>query len=211
MIPVPGLEQVKISWINIQKEGFNLFGFLLYTACDKVVTEYIKDGIFDLDILSGEDCAIFVVEPPSKNWIDYTKNKNHIWWKLYGNKLEKKDSLFTQSKIDDFVENFTSIFRKNIIANNKNCNIIIGDGNTITLDQLINPSLSELYNRSESINVARHFNLTAKDIPCLIFFKDINDTVIWNSPLGNLTSHERLNYFFRDFFESNEFKSLLIR
>ena len=49
MIPIPGLEDVKIKWVLLEKEGFLLFGFLLYTNSDRALVDYMKDGLFDLD------------------------------------------------------------------------------------------------------------------------------------------------------------------
>ena len=206
MIPVPGLEHIRIAWIRLEKEGFVLFGFLLYTSSDRAIVDYIKEGIFELDILSGDECAIFVIESPSKEWIEYTKYSNHSWWRLFGKELMERTY---DQKIESNKQKM-SLLEKNIIENNHNCTIVIGDDNHIALWQLISPEINLLFNRAEAINVAKHFNLECSDIPCLIFFNDLDSHVIWNSPIGQLDTQNELKIFFRKFFDSNDFTSLLI-
>ena len=85
MIPVPGLENVQCAWVDIKAQGFTLHGFLTFLASDHYFPEYLDgEGLSDLDVWSGHDCAIFVVQSPSAAWIQYTKATDHTWWKLFG-------------------------------------------------------------------------------------------------------------------------------
>lgn len=206
MIPIPGFEQVKVVWVRLEKEGFVLYGFLLYTSADRGLVDYIRDGIYDLDVLSGKECAVFVIESPSAEWIAYARQTDHTWWHLFGSEIieeaNKGAGNSGRSKI--------SLLERNIIENNHNSVIIVGDGNTATsLQQIINPIITIPYNRAEAFKVAKHFGLEAKDVPCLIFFKDMNSRVIWKSLLGHLTTQNELKVYFREFFDSPEYDSIL--
>ncbi len=209
MIPIPGLEDVKIKWVLLEKEGFLLFGFLLYTNSDRALVDYMKDGLFDLDFLSGDKCAIFVIESPSKEWIARTQKSGHTWWKIYGNQLITRRTAET-TNFQAKKHSIFPIIQKIIIENNQDCMIAIGDGNHININQLLEPDIDLLYDRSEALRVARFFGLQAKDVPCLIFFKDLDSHIIWNSPLGNLQSQNEVKLFFRQFFESSEFSALMM-
>lgn len=205
MIPVPGLEQVKVMWVLIEKEGYRLYGFLLYTMADKALSEYIRGGIFDLDLLSGDECAIFLIKSPSKEWIRYSQTNNHAWWKLYGNELSER----AKNRQDELRRSKISLLEKNIIENNHDCTIVIGDGNSVSLWQIIEPELDLPYQPAEALRVARHFGLKSTDVPCLIFFQDLNSNVIWRAPLGTLNSSTDVKMFFREFFESTDYRSLI--
>lgn len=204
MGPIPGFDQVQVVWLRLEKEGFSLFGFLLYTSSDRVVVDYMKEGIFDLDILSGDECYIFVIESPSKEWIELTKQSNHSWWRLFGREHFEKEN-----KNIDSGRKGLSLLEKNIVENNRDCTIVIGNENCISLNQIIEPPSNLLFNRAEALNVAKHFGLGSKDVPCLIFFKDLKSDVIWKSSIGEFESQKELKNFFRDFFDSSDFLSLL--
>lgn len=205
MFPVPGLDQIRVAWILIEREGFLLYGFLLYTSSDRAVVDYIKEGIFDLDILSGNECAIFIIESPSKEWIEYTQRSNNSWWLLFGKELTEK---FSREKAEPSQQRL-SLLERNIIENNHNCSIVIGDGNIVSLWQIIEPQINLLYNRAEALRVAKYFGLDSKDIPCLIFFKNLKSQIIWKSSIEDLDTQNDLKKFFREFFDSNDFKALL--
>jgi hypothetical protein len=205
MIPVLGLEQVQVAWVIIEKEGYRLYGFLLYTSSDRAIVDYMRDGIFDLDFLSGDECAVFAIESPSKEWLEYTKKRSHSWWRLFGKKLAERYSSDQLSS----VQKKMSLLEKNIIENNHNCTIVIGSDNTVSLMQILDPPINLLYDRIEALKVAKYFGLSGRDVPCLIFFKDLGSQIIWKSSLGTLKTQDELKGHFRDFFESHEFKSLL--
>jgi len=204
MIPIPGLEEIKVQWLLIEKGGYKLYGFLLYTCTDTVLVEYLKNGLTELDVLSGDKCAIFLIEPPSKKWITYARKKGHLWLSLFlpdGTRNAVEEMNDTEATHQQVVNT--------LIANNANSVIVVGDHVKVTLNQLLDPEYNELYDRTEAISVARHFNLKASDIPCLIFFKNLEGNVIWNKSLDGYQTIRDLNNFFRGFFESDDFKSLL--
>lgn len=209
MIPVAGLEQVNVAWIVLQKEGYVLYGFLLYTDADRAVVDFMSDGIFDLDVLSGDNCAIFVIESPSEKWITYSKQGDHTWWQLFGKQLAEKT--LAEKQVDESSKSFwqkITFFQKIIIQNNANANIVVGDNNIVTLAHIIQPRISLLYNRNEAFEVAKHFGIAKTELPCLIFFKDLKGRVIRKRPLEQFDSQVSLKKFFRDFFDGDDFKSM---
>jgi hypothetical protein len=209
MIPVSGLEQVNVAWLVLLKEGYVLYGFLLYTDSDRAVVDYMSDGIFELDVLSGEECAVFVIESPSERWIAQAKHSDHTWWRLFGEKLareaitEKVPAEQTKTSRYSF-----SLIQKVIVQNNSDSTVVIGDDNTVALAHIIQPKIGLLYNRAEALKVARHFGVYG-EVPCLIFFKELDGSVIWKKQLEELDSQQSLKRFFRAFFESSEFTSML--
>lgn len=211
MIPVPGLEQVKVKWILLEQEGFLLYGFLLYSNQDVPLVEYMERGLGELDRLSGSECAIFVIEPPSKEWVQYTRRKKHSWWRLFGEELvadrldedDDSEELTTSRKV--------SVLERNIIENNHHSVIIVGDGNTMLLKSLMDPDSDIFFDRDDALDVARFFGIDYQEIPCLIFFEELESRVIWKSILSHLSTQKEVKEFFREFFNSDEFRALLYR
>lgn len=203
MLPIPGLEQIRIQWLMIEKGGYKLYGFLLYTGTDNVLVDYLKEGITDLDVMSGNECAIFLIEPPSKKWISYARSKGHQWLNLFPQEKDAGAAAQTDNGLSrDQLVNV-------LVSGNERSVVVVGNNNVVSLNQLLEPEYDELYDRSEALAVARHFNLSWTDIPCLIFFKDLDGDVIWNKNLGTYLTIKELTGFFRAFFGSAEFSSLL--
>lgn len=207
MMPFPGLYEVKIQWLAIQQGNYKIYGFLIYTGSDTAIVEFLKEGIVDLDILSGEECAIFLIEPPSKRWIDYVKKKNHPW-SQYLNYLtaanhEAQDA--SENALDD-----TDLAPNTVLLQDiRNAVVVVGHNNHVSMNQLLEPDYESLFDRSEAYKVAEHFHIAKNEIPCLVFFKNLNDDVIWMQPLEEYDTQKALKVFFRSFFESPAFKSFL--
>ncbi|MBC9786656.1 hypothetical protein H1S01_19635 [Heliobacterium chlorum] len=196
-MPISNFREIQANWIIIKNQGYELFGFLLYTDADESIVNYISTGIFDLDILKGEKCQIFIIEAPSNRWIQHAASLQHPWWKLFGSNYA--------NKIEDKTENYIS--RKlalDIISNNKKCIIITGNGNQINLNQLLEPY--NYFNRSEALRIAKHFGLNYNEVPCLIFFYDLYSRDVFKIDLRNI---QDLKSFFRNFFDSEEYYELI--
>ena len=211
MFIVTGLEQIRVKWlVRSDKSSYQLLGFLLYTDSDRAMVDYMRDGIFDLDELSGEECAIFVIESPSEKWINYSKQKNHDWWTLFGKELaEKALSERSPEKPKSFLRNLFS-FEQVIIKDNLNTTIVVGNDNTVSLAHIIQPTISLLYNRNEALKVARHFGIALKELPCIFFFKDFESKDGRKVPLQQYDSQSQLTSFFRSYFESDDYKSQFV-
>ena len=205
MVLFPTLEQAKVKWLCLQTNHVTLFGFLLYTNSDRVIVDYMSDGICELDYLSGEQCLIFVSESPSKQWIEYTRLNSHLWWRTFRQTIAENSS----TSPENLKARTITLLARNIVENNEKSNVIVGNNNKVLIQQIINPDINLLFDRTEALRIARHFQVQPKDVPCLIFFKDLNSSVIWKSTLGHLTEQNDVKNFFRVFFNSSDFQSLL--
>lgn len=209
MYIVPGISDVKIACITLKTKGIELFGFLLYTDSDRVLVDYIQDGIFELDRITGDKCAVFVIEPPSKRWFSYVKQKQHTWWKMYGDKYSERNSL--RQKLSESVKNLMNTFNRITINDNSNCQIVVGVNNTISLDHIVQSDYNTVFDRQEALNIAKHFGLEYRSLPCLVFFDSLDSKEIVIKELGEHTDRETLKTYFRIFFDSTEFQHLIKR
>lgn len=206
MIPVPGLDQVRIAWIQIQAYGFILYGFMLYSDMDTPLVQYMQSGILELDSLSGSECAIFVIESPSTKWIEVTRRKDHPWWKLFGGKVKEDVSeLQSQSQL----AGADNILLQSLVKNQQAIIVRVGEGQLATLEHLLEPKYHLLYDRNEVWAVAKHFGIKPEDVPCVVFFNDLDTGEITVVDLTDLRSERQATRFFRRFFSSKEFKGLL--
>jgi hypothetical protein len=194
MIPIPGLESVKCAWIDIQAHGFSLHGFLLFLASDHFFPEYLDgEGLGDLDVWSGDDCAIFVVQSPSAAWIEYTKATGHSWWKLFGHLIDQ----------DSYVGEF--------LSTHGNAAVLEIDGKARTLREVFAPCLNQFQHSKEIAKVLHRFNLQPTDHPSLILFRDISDREVWHIDLRDLVDipQRDLRAALQTWFSGNDFKQLL--
>lgn len=206
MIPVPGLDEVRIAWIQIQAYGFILYGFMLYSDMDTPLVEYMQSGILELDTLSGSECAIFVIESPSTKWIEVTRRKDHPWWKLFGGKVQSNDrGIQSESQLP----NVNRELLQSLVKNQQAIIVQAGEGRLSTLQHLLEPNYHLLYDRNEVWAVAKHFGIKPEQIPCLVFFNDLDTGEITIVDLTDLRSERQTTRFFRRFFSSKEFKALL--
>ena len=194
MIPIPCLENVKCAWIEIQAQGFCLHGFLVFLASDHNFPEYIEgDGLGDLDVWSGSDCAIFMVHSPSAAWIDYTRATGHAWWKLFGNIID--------------ISSETAGF----LAALGNERVLEIGGARRTLKEVFAPSMNQFQHGHEISKILHRFNLSPTDHPSLILFKDLYDTSVWHVDLKSLVGipERDLRASLQRWFSSADFKLLI--
>ena len=195
MIPIPGLESVRSAWLTIEAEGFNLHGFFVYAAGDHYFPEYIEgDGLSELDRWSTNECAIFVVHSPSEQWIKYTKQKDHIWWKMFKDKIGS-------NPID--VDMFSQYGQTALLQ--------IGDERK-TMQEIFAPCLNQFMRGDEIDKILQCFGLRETDSPCIILFKDLfKEGPVWiirlHKELG--LSQDQLSLLFRDWFDTGAFRTIL--
>src|SRR6266567_4836492 len=96
MFPVLDLASLRLSWIRIRSEHFVLYGFMLYSDLDTALVDYVRLAFSELDYLAGVECAIFVIEAPSLEWIETAHRKNHPWFRILGQSV-RKDSAIMQT------------------------------------------------------------------------------------------------------------------
>lgn len=162
MIPVPGLESVRLKWVIIKSAHYILHGFFLYTRSDRYFPEYVDDtGLADLEMWSGKELALFIITPPSRQWIDYTKRTNHMWWQLYGEQVEH-----LTSQVGDAIWEQEPILQ-------------IDDGRK-TFQEVFAPRLDQFDHNAEIGRILDRFGLRETDHPCIILFKDMRDRQVWH-------------------------------
>ena len=170
MIPVPGLDSVRCAWVEIRQEGFVLHGFLLYRSTDHYFPEYLDgDGLDDLNIWTGDDYAVFVVQSPSAQWIEYTRATNHTWWKLFGRYTEDGSSTFSD-----------------LAVNVGNAAVLAVGEETLTLRDVFAPCLNQFQHSAEIAKILHRFGLGPTEHPCLVLFRDLRDRDVWFVDLRDL-------------------------
>ena len=171
MIPVPGLEHVRCAWVDIQTQGFTLHGFLTFLGSDHYFPEYLDgEGLSDLNVWSGHDCAIFVVQSPSAAWIEYAKATNHTWWKLFGHLCEEEGEV------------------GELLSAHSNTAVLTINGTTRTLNEVFAPCLNHFQHNDEIAKILHRFGLSPTDHPSLILFKDFRDRTVWYVDLKDLVN-----------------------
>jgi len=208
MIPVFDLDQVRVAWIEIRSAGFVLYGFMLYSDEDTALVEFMhRSGLAEVDQLSGPECAIFVIESPSRKWIEYAKRHDHPWWRLFG----RQTSQFTEDApvLDVGMSNRLAQTVETLVRHQNAVVIAVGDDQPVSLRHLLEPDYSSLYDRAEIWNVVRHFGLKPQEIPCILFFKDLDEGDIDVVYLRDLRSARQATLSLRDFFGGVDFVRML--
>jgi hypothetical protein len=209
MIPVFDLDQVHVAWIEIRGVGFVLYGFMLYSDQDTALVEFMHDqsGLAEVDQLSGSECAIFVIESPSRKWIEYAKRHDHPWWRLFGRQTNQftENAPVTNNRISDGLAQTveTLVHHQNAVV------IAVGDDQSVSLRHLLEPDYCSLYDRAEIWNVVRYFGLKPQEIPCIIFFEDLDEGDFDVFYLRDIRSARQATLSFRDFFGGVDFGRLL--
>jgi len=194
MLPVPGIENVECAWVNIKSQGFTLHGFLTFLQSDHYFPEYLEgEGLGDLDIWSGHECAIFVVQSPSTAWIEYAETSDHPWWKIFGSHLYE-DSHFVK-----------------LISDHSNAQVLAINGSILTFRDVFAPRLNQFQHNDEIAKILRRFGLKPTDHPSLILFKDFNDRSGWYIDLKDLVAirEQDLRASLQKWFSGPEFERLL--
>ena len=164
-----------MRWVEIRQEGFVLHGFLLFRSTDHYFPEYLDgDGLDDLNIWTGDNCAVFVVQSPSVQWIEYTRATNHTWWKLFGRYSEDGPSAFSD-----------------LAMNVGNAAVLAIGEETLTLRDVFAPCLNQFQHSAEIAKVLHRFGLGPTEHPCLVLFRDLRDRDVWFVDLRDLRSTRR--------------------
>jgi hypothetical protein len=203
MFPIFNLDQVRVAWIEIRGEGFILYGFMLYSDLDTPLVEYMRRGLSELDYLSGSECAIFVIESPSQKFIQHAKRVQHPWWRLFG------DSLPSAARAGDGQPEERSDIARLLLENQNAVLIEVGDTRPVTLRHLVEPDYSVLYDREEVWAAVQHFGLNPDEIPCIVFFRDLDRGDLTVVDLRDIRTVNQATHSFRKFFSGADFKRIL--
>ena len=194
MIPVPGLDSVRCEWVVIRAEGFTLHGFLVFLASDHYFQEYLDgDGLADLDIWTGRECAVFVVQSPSAKWIEYAKATDHSWWRLFGSLVTAHEEV------------------EEVLVEHGKVPLLKIDGSRRTLQEVFAPCLNQFQHGAEMEKILHRFNLGPTDHPSLILFKDLKDRRILYVDMSDLVdlAERDLRTALHRWFAGSEFRKLL--
>lgn len=166
MMPIPGLEALRYSWFEVKGQGFVLHGFLLFLVDERHFPEYVSgNGLGELDIWSGHECAVYVIHAPSAKWIQYTQETRHPWWRTFGARfIEDED-------VSDLLEE------------HGDAEVLALEGGVRTMRQVFAPPVNEIRQAHEVAKVLRRFGLSPTETPCMVFFKDIDDDRVWSVDL----------------------------
>jgi len=208
VIPVLGLEQARIAWVEIRGEGYVIYGFILYTDSDTALVEYMQTGLLELDRISGPECAIFIVESPSAKWVEMAKKKNHPWWRLFGSSANPN----TSTPEPAYAPSINRDHLLQALAQNKQFIVFqLEPGQVISQKHLLEPNYQSLYDRNEALEIAEFFGIAPSQVPCLIFFKDLDNDEedITVADLTDIRTQWQMKRYFRRFFSSSEFKQIL--
>lgn len=194
MIPVPNMNRVECAWVEIRGQGFSLHGFLVFLTSDHFFPQYLEnDGLGDLDMWTGRECGVFVVQSPSAAWIEYTRKNNHPWWQLFGHLAEENE---------EFAETLEA---------HGDARVVSLDGRKQSLREAFAPCLNHFQYAAEIEKVLYRFNLDATDHPGLILFTDWYDPTVWYVDMRDLVDipERDLRQSLHRWFSGPEFKKIL--
>jgi hypothetical protein len=194
MMPIPGYDAVQCAWLRIEAEGFVLHGFLLYTQGDHPFPEYLDgSGLMDLDGWTGQECAVFVIYPPSETWIDYAHDRQHPWWRVFGNTEPA-----AQTRLREHLGPMAFA-------------PIEFDGERRTLISILAPPINQFSHRAEVERVLSQFCCNPTEHPCLILFRSLRETSFWFVDLQDMLDcaiHD-VRSALRTWFDGRHFKRIL--
>jgi hypothetical protein len=194
VMPIPGFESLRVSWLKIEAVDVDLYGLLVYHASDHPFPEYVSDeGLLDLHSWSDRRCLLFVIHSPSQEWIDYARDNDSLWAKLF----DQQSAEFRQlaAEMPDLPDKpFLEI-----------------DDERWTPRQHLAPSLNRFFLADEIRNALDYFGCKPEEHPCLVLFTDLAKTRYWFVDLrqwrGLKVPH--LQIAFRTYLEGPAFSKLL--
>lgn len=210
MIPLISLDSLRVSWIHISGEGFGLYGFLLYTNADEGIWHYIHHGgMLDLDYLTGEDCAVFVLDQPPPDFVAHAVQKNHVWYRYFAHTGARTTNggESNGAQVDEEAgENNAGGFSRNILEHLHNCVVVVGHGNQVVAESLLD---GPVVDRDELGKVLMHLGLNFGDLPCLVWFTSLDERHFDLVDLQDIADGNAARDFFRRYFTSASFRKLL--
>ncbi len=208
MIPVTDLNSIQVCWLRLEREGFVLFGFLLYTNADTGIWSFIHNGgMLDLDHITGSHCAVFVLDRPPRDFVVAAQKKNHVWYRYFGESFGPRPGIpanATKEPLESAVP--AGGFSNNTLQHLNNCVVVIGPENQVAAESLLEGATID---RDEIGKVLDHFGLDFSAVPCLTWFRRLDDTAFEIIDLRSITDQHSAKRFFRQYFATAEFKRLL--
>ena len=185
MIPIPGL--ASIDWVTIKGEGFTLYGFILYTASDRKFSDYMNnDGRLDLEQWPEKDLGIFIVQCPSKEWIEHARSTNYYWWKLFGNQAE-------------------------FLEKHQDAAVLQTKEGPKTLREVFTPWFDNYSQADEITKILDQFNFKRTMHPIIVLFKDLSDKSVRFVDCRDLLNvpQQRVRIALRKWLEGPDFNKIM--
>lgn len=208
MIPVVDLDSIQLRWLRLEGEGFVLYGFLLYTNADTGIWSFIHNGgMLDLDYITGSRCAVFVLDCPTPDFVKDAQKRNHVWYRYFSKSYEfsstaRSDATTELPEPDPLVGGFSN----NTFQYLRNSIVVIGSRNNVLAESLLEGPAIDRY---EIGKVLDHLRLDFSVLPCITWFRSLDDTEFDVVDLRKVTNQHSARNFFRQYFESPEFNLLL--
>lgn len=196
MIPVPGFKDLQIRWVAIKDRGFLLYGFILYSNADIQIIKFMEGNLPFLDIWSGPETAIFLIEPPNESWLRYMASQSDHPWHLFESDSPDAGPVEPNADYDILIRHADRIL------------LDAGD-EQVSLASVIQPSYAIPYDRLEVERVRQHFRLRVDEYPCVIFFEDLYASDFFYNPMPRFPDVQDVRHWFQQLFESAAFKNLL--
>jgi hypothetical protein len=196
MIPVPGFEDLRVRWIEIRGLGFVLYGFVMYSNADRQIIEFMEFSLPLLDMWSGPETAIFVIEPPNKDWLRYVANQPDHPWHLFESASVPSELATVDEQISLLIQEADKI-------------VLVTETDQIPLSSVLKPNYAVPYDRLEVEQVRKYFGLAPNEYPCVIFFEDLNGRDFVHNLMPRFPDVQDVRYWFQCLFASADFKNLL--
>jgi hypothetical protein len=219
MFPVVDLANLRVALVRVQSKEIVLYGFLLYTDVDTVLVEYVKLGFGELDVLAGPECVIFVVEAPTREWIEIARRKKSPWFEIVKGLKPVSSALpkgpagvpagGTESSASAKQEELLRLLTV-LVQNPESCVFELSEGEVTDARHLLDPQYQLPYNRFEALEVARFFGVKLDEVPCLILFERLEASEVWALKLGEIQTVQQAKVYFRKAFASADFDRILV-
>lgn len=207
MIPIGGLDSVRVFWFQLEGENFVLYGFLLYTNADTGIWSYVQNGgMLDLDHITGDRCAVFVLDEPPADFVKEAKKKNHVWYRYFSESRGADSYGSEDTSTDSDLGGEVGSFSRNTLQSLRNCVVVIGSENHIAAESLVDGAAID---RDEIGKVLDHFALDFGRVPCITWFRSLDDSRFEVVDLKTITDAHSARLFFRTYFTSESFRRLL--
>lgn len=210
MIPVVDLDSNRVCWLRLEGEGFVLYGSLLYTNADTGIWSFIHNGgMLDLDYLTGDRCAVFVLDRPRppRDFVAEAQKKNHVWHRYFS----ESHGVSAAAAADATTQPQRPITHGTGISSNSlhflnRCVVVIGSDNQVAAESLLEgPAID----RDEIAKVLDNFGFDCSAVPCITWFQSLDDTAFEVVDLKEITDQHSARNFFRQYFTSATFNQLI--
>jgi hypothetical protein len=236
MMFVQRMQEVRVHFDDL-RDGtrYVILGFLLNANSHRGLWTYLHGesmGAVELDHLTGDESAVFALDDPPRSFVTYVrdKRKDHTWLRIFRPDLvaptpPRRSPPHPKHKWLAWLfgrgdKNGGDITGSGVtgVVNSGNQLSQIGPGSPVAIGSHINinfvpaGSLFEgaVIDPIELQTVLNNFNLSYGDMPCLIWFEDLDASATSEPIRVPRTSNASIvSRFFVDYFAGPRFRELL--